>query len=290
MPDGFRGTVAVVTGGGRGIGAAIARALAAEGAAVALAARSRDELESVAETIRGDGGRALAVVADVARSEDCDRIVAETTERLGPVDICVNCAGVYGPIGLAHEADPADWARAIEVNLLGTFHCCRAVLPAMITRRRGTIVNMSGGGATAPLARFSAYAASKAAVVRLTETLAEEVAPFGVRVNAIAPGAIDTGLQDEVLRAGERAGPLYERIKTLRDTGAGGTPVDLPARLAVFLASDDSAGLTGRLIAAPYDGWERWDAESIGALAGTPWFTLRRIDPHTIGPLEGKYP
>ncbi|HEV8633983.1 MAG TPA: SDR family NAD(P)-dependent oxidoreductase [Chloroflexota bacterium] len=290
MSDRLSGRVAIVTGGGRGIGAAIAQALAIEGAAVALAARSRDQLEAVAATIRGEGGRALAVVADVAQRADAERIVAETTPQLGPVDVLVNCAGVYGPIGPSHEVDPVAWARAIEVNLLGTFYCCQAVLPGMIERRRGKIVNMSGGGATAPLARFSAYAASKAAVVRLTETLAEEVAPFGVRVNAIAPGAIDTGLQDEVLAAGERAGPLYDRIKALRETGAGGTSIDLPARLAAFLASDDSAGLTGRLIAAPYDGWERWDEARIGALEGTPWFTLRRIDPHTIRPLEGKIP
>jgi 3-oxoacyl-[acyl-carrier protein] reductase len=290
MSGKLSGRVAVVTGGGRGIGAAIARVLAIEGAAVALAARSRGQLEAVAATIRNEGGRAVAVVADVGRSADAERIVAEATSELGPVDVLVNCAGIYGPIGLAHKADPVAWARAVEVNLLGTFHCCRAALPGMIARRRGSIVNMSGGGAAAPLARFSAYGASKAGIVRLTETLAEEVAPFGVRVNAIAPGAIDTGLQDDVLDAGERAGALYHRIKALRETGAGGTPIDVPARLAAFLASDDSVGLTGRLIAAPHDGWERWDQARIGALEGTPWFTLRRIDPHTIRPLEGKSP
>ena len=169
------------------------------------------------------------VPTDVTRADEVERLIAETSASLGPPDALVNCAGVYGPIGPSHEVDAAAWARAIEVNLVGTFLCCRAVLPTMIARRRGRIVNMSGGGATAPLARFSAYAASKAAVVRLTETLAEEVAGDGVQVNAIAPGAIDTSLQDEVLAAGERAGDLFrahqgaarERRRRHSDRAAG---------------------------------------------------------------------
>jgi 3-oxoacyl-[acyl-carrier protein] reductase len=152
----------------------------------------------------------------------------------------------------------------------------------MVRQGGGRIVNFSGGGAASPLPRFSAYGVSKAAVVRLTETLAEEVKASGITVNAISPGFIDTQLQDDVLKAGGAAGDLFERVTALRESGAGKTPIDVPARLALFLACEDSRGLTGRVLAAPHDGWENWDAEHIDALEGTPWFTLRRIDPFTV--------
>jgi NAD(P)-dependent dehydrogenase (short-subunit alcohol dehydrogenase family) len=158
----------------------------------------------------------------------------------------------------------------------------------MAAQRRGCIVNFSGGGATAPLARFSAYAASKAAVVRLSETLAEECREFNIRVNAIAPGAVDTSLQDAVLAAGERAGDLLERIARLRKSGEGGVPPELAAELTVFLASDASRGLTGKLIAAPHDGWQQWDGAKIDELNASAWLTLRRLDPFTIDPLISK--
>jgi NAD(P)-dependent dehydrogenase (short-subunit alcohol dehydrogenase family) len=155
----------------------------------------------------------------------------------------------------------------------------------MIKRRRGKIVNFSGGGATSPLPRFTAYGVSKTAVVRLTETLAEEVKEFNIHINAVAPGAVDTRLQDDVLAAGERAGDLLARIRRLRETGEGGVPRELPAELVVFLASDDSNGLTGKLIAAPYDGWQSWNADRIDEVMSAPWFTLRRMDPYTLRPL-----
>ncbi len=154
----------------------------------------------------------------------------------------------------------------------------------MIRAGRGKIINFSGGGATSPLCRFSAYGVSKAAVVRLTETLAEEVKEFNIQVNAIAPGAVDTKLQDLVLAAGERAGDLLQRIRRLRETGEGGTPREVPAELALFLASDDSRKLTGRLISAPNDKWESWTEERIEQVMSQPWFTLRRMDPFTLRP------
>jgi NAD(P)-dependent dehydrogenase (short-subunit alcohol dehydrogenase family) len=174
------------------------------------------------------------------------------------------------------------------VNLIGTFLASRSVLPHMIERRRGRIVNFSGGGATGPLPRFSAYAVSKAAVVRLTETLAEEVKEFNIQVNAIAPGMVDTKLQDAVLQAGSRAGDLFDKVKKMRETGQGGVSPELAANLAVFLASDAANGLTGRLIAAPYDDWQKWDAKRIAEVMSAPWFTLRRIDPNTLRPLMEK--
>lgn len=128
----------------------------------------------------------------------------------------------------------------------------------------------------------------EAAVARLTDTLAAELAGTGVRVNAIAPGAIDTRLQDDVLAAGEKAGPLYGRMRAMRETGSGATPPDVPARLALFLASDASATLTGKLISAPHDQWDKWDASRIDSLNRSSWYTIRRLDPFTINQLDGE--
>jgi len=277
--------VAIVTGGGRGIGEAIALAFAREGARLAIASRTKTELDQVASQIENLGGQVQVIPTDVSQRDNVTRLIEATLTAYGQIDVLVNAAGVYGPIGPMWDVDVDKWIQAMKINLFGTFTCCHTVLPHMIERRQGKIVNFSGGGAASPLPRFTAYGVSKTAIVRLTETLAEEVKEFNVQVNAVAPGAVDTSLQDDVLAAGERAGDLLARIRRLRETGEGGVPRELPAELVVFLASDDSDGLSGKLIAAPYDGWQSWDAERIAELMSAPWFTLRRMDPYTIKPL-----
>lgn len=286
----LEGRVALVTGGGRGIGAAIALAFAGEGASLMIASRTQSELDGVATRCRALGVACSTTVADVSSRNSVQQLIRATLHTHGRIDVLVNAAGVYGPIGTIAEVDVDAWQHAVRVNLMGTLYACHYAVPVMAARKSGSIINFSGGGATSPLPRFSAYGVSKAAVVRLTETLAEEVIADGIRVNAIAPGAIDTALQDEVLEAGQRAGPLYQRIVALRESGAGGTPVEVPASLAVFLAADESVGLTGRLISAPHDPWREWDRSRIESLAGSPWYTLRRLDPFTIGPLKDQTP
>ncbi len=277
--------VALIVGAGRGIGEAIALRFAAEGAKLILAARSAPELQAVTEIVKAQGRTAHFVVTDVTAAPEVTSLVQKSIELFGRIDILVNAAGTYGPIGRAWEVDAKEWANTFSANLFGPFLLCQSVLPHMIRAGRGKIINFSGGGATSPLCRFSAYGVSKAAVVRLTETLAEEVKEFNIQVNAIAPGAVDTKLQDSVLAAGEKAGDLLQRIRRLRETGEGGTPREVPAELAVFLASDDSHNLTGRLISAPNDKWESWTDERIEHVMSQPWFTLRRMDPFTLRPL-----
>ena len=281
----MKGRVAIVTGGGRGIGEAVALALAREGARVVVAARTGAELGRVVARIGQLGGAARAVPSDVSQPAQVERLTRAALDAYGQIDVLVNAAGVPGPIGPLWDTDVAAWKRAIDVNLLGTFLCCHAVVPHMIKQRRGKVINLSGGGAASPLPRFSAYGASKAAVVRLTETLAEELREFNVQVNAIAPGLVDTQLQDAVLAAGERAGAQFARVRRLRETGEGGVPGELPATLAVWLASDRSDGLTGKLIAAPFDDWQTWGAARIAELASSAWLTLRRLDHPTVRPL-----
>jgi NAD(P)-dependent dehydrogenase (short-subunit alcohol dehydrogenase family) len=276
--------VVLVTGGGRGIGAAVARAFGA-GHRVFLVARTGAELEGVAADIRGAGGTAAYAEADVSRGDDVKRIMETCAATFGMPDVLVNAAGVYGPIGVLWQADLDKWWRAQEINVKGALLTSAAVIPHMIDAGWGRIINFSGGGATSPLPRFSAYATGKAAVVRLTETLAEELAEHAITVNAIAPGAVDTTLQDEVLAAGEQAGELHGRMQRLRDTGEGGVPPELAAGLAVFLASDRAARVTGKLISAPHDGWQNWDEARIETLRSGAWFTLRRMDAFTLRPL-----
>jgi NAD(P)-dependent dehydrogenase (short-subunit alcohol dehydrogenase family) len=284
----LRGKAAIVTGGGRGIGEAIALAFAREGAHLSIASRTKAELDEVASRVQDLGGQVEVIPTDVSDGAGVMRLVEATLTAYGQIDILVNAAGVYGPIGPVWDVDVDEWIRATQINLFGTFMCCHAVLPHMIERRQGKIVNFSGGGATSPLPRFTAYGVSKTAIVRLTETMAEEAKEHNVQVNAIAPGAVDTRLQDDVLAAGKRAGSLLGRIRKLRETGEGGVPRELPAELALFLASSDSDGLTGKLVAAPHDGWESWDTDRIAELMLAPWFTLRRMDPYTLRPLMGQ--
>ena len=263
--------VAILVGAGRGIGEAVALRFAREGAHVVLAARTAAELESVAAQIRLAGGTALVRATDVTDREGVHRLVQFALDAFQRIDVVVNAAGSYGPIGPFWEADAEKWVRTFSVNLFGAFYLCHAVLPHMIR-------------ATAALPRFSAYGVSKSALVRLTETLAEEVRQFNIQINAIAPGAVDTQLQDEVIAAGPKAGEIYGRMLRLRETGEGATPRDLPAELALFLCSDGSRHLSGKLISAPNDGWQSWDDERLEEEMSTPWFTLRRIDPFTLKP------
>lgn len=268
--------VVFITGGGRGIGAAVAEAFARAGFHLALVARTAPEIENVAAACRSHGVQALALTADVSRREQISAAVRAAEKTFGHIDVLVCAAGVYGPIGPLVETDLDAWAAALSVNLLGTVYALHAALPGMIARRSGVVINFSGGGAVAPFPRFSAYATSKAAVVRLTETVAEEVREYGVRVNAIAPGAVNTRLLDEVLDAGERAGRDFYR-KALEQKSKGGTPPERAADLALFLASPEARGITGRLLSAVWDDW-RALASQAQDLEQSSLYTLRRID------------
>lgn len=278
----MRGRTALVTGAGRGIGRSIALAFARESARVTLMARSRDELERVRAECEALGAEAIVAAGDVTSLADVDAAVFAA----GSVDVLVHAAGAYGPIGATSSVDVDAWRRAVDVNLCGTFLVCRAVAGGMLARGSGSIALLGGGGATGPLPRFSAYAASKAAVARLAETLAEELRPT-VQVNVIAPGLVDTSLQNDVLAAGEEAGPLYEKVLAARRSGAGAVSPELAAELAVFLASPDSGGLTGKLISAPHDPWRAW-GDRAEELNKTALFTIRRIDPFTVRPLAAE--
>jgi NAD(P)-dependent dehydrogenase (short-subunit alcohol dehydrogenase family) len=257
----------LVTGASLGIGRAVAEALAARGDRVVLVARGAEALEEARTAVDGE-----AVAFDVSDAGAWPAAM----EEVGAVDALVCAAGVLGPIGAAGEVDPMEFSRAVAINLGGTylaFHHCLPRLPD----GRGAIVTFSGGGATGPLPRYDAYAASKAAVVRLTENVAAVAADRGITVNAVAPGFVATRMHDETLAAGPDAAGAAYYARTQRDLEAGGVPPERAAALVAFLLGPDARGITGKLLSAQWDPWE--DAGFRARLEAEPDLaTLRRID------------
>lgn len=278
------GKNAIITGASYGFGKAVAEAFLAAGANVMLCARSADKLEATRAELQAQAPErhVLAQVCDVADATQVDALVAAALEAFGTLHILVTNAGVYGPMGSLEQVDWDEWKRAIEINLYGTILPMRAVLPHFKANNYGKIINLSGGGATNPLPNISAYAASKAAVVRMTETLAGEVEAHNISVNAVAPGALNTPLQDQLLQAGADVvgEKLYRKILEVRD--GGGAPLELGASLCVFLASSASDGINGRLISAQWDDW-RDLPNHLGELGKSDVYTLRRIVPKERG-------
>ena len=269
----------LVTGGSQGFGRAIVEAFLAEGANVVFCARTAgDVAQTHAALVTGlrPAQQLIGVACDVADPASVAALFARVAQ-VGPLHAVVNNAGIYGPIGPSEEVSLADWTQAWQVNVTGTLLVCQHAVRAMKPRRAGKIINISGGGATNPMPRFAAYAATKAAVVRLTETLAEEYRADHIDVNAVAPGALRTRLTAQVLAAGpEKAGAdFFAKNKKWADEGA--VDPKLGAALCVYLASAESDGITGKLISAQWDPWK--DPAKFRALATSDVYTLRRIVP-----------
>ena len=278
------GRRAAVTGANRGIGRAVAEALLAHGASLAFCARESDAVRATETALRvnASGAQVTGVEADVTDATSLERFAAVAEEALGGIDSLVCNAGIWGPKGPLRDIPWDEWMYAFDVNVHGVARTVRAFLPALGRAGGGRIVILSGGGATKPMPNLAAYSATKSAVVRLGETLAAELRDDGISVNMLAPGAVNTGMLDEILAAGaERVGhKQYDDAVAQRATG--GTPPARPAACCAFLLSDRAAGITGKLISAVWDPWE-----SLGShreeLAGSDVFTLRRIVPADRG-------
>jgi NAD(P)-dependent dehydrogenase (short-subunit alcohol dehydrogenase family) len=269
--------VALITGAGRGIGRAIALAYAKEGASLSLAARTLSELEHTAQAAQALGAATCILPTDVADPAQVEALIHHTVARFSTIDILVNNAGMAGPIGPLQENDVTAWLQTIQVNLIGTYLCCRAVLPVMLQQNYGKIINLSGAGATSAWRHLSAYGASKVAVVRLTETLALELEGTNIQVNALGPGSIHTHMWDELRDSAKAAGATHIYALGQQVTSGGGAPVEQAADLAVFVASSVSGTLSGRLISAVADDIHRLPAH-LHQIMSSDAGTLRRID------------
>jgi NAD(P)-dependent dehydrogenase (short-subunit alcohol dehydrogenase family) len=235
-----------VTGGGRGIGRAIALSLADAGARVAVIARSAGELGETVRLIEQKSGTAKAFPADVTEAAALAPIFVEIERSLGPVDVLVNNAGILGPLGPFVQADAEQWWCALEVNLRGPVVCAHAVLPGMAARRRGRIVNVARGAGDMAISYFSAYVASKTALIRFTECLAAEMRPYGVAVFALGPGIVCTAMSDYSLNSpeGRKWLPWFRRII---DEGFA-SPQERPAAMVLSLVSGLADALSGRFL------------------------------------------
>jgi 3-oxoacyl-[acyl-carrier protein] reductase len=277
---------AIVTGGSTGLGRAIVEAFLREGANVAFCARNGAEISQTLDALRprlAPGQQLAGVIADVSRAEDVEKLFAAAAP-FGDLHILVNNAGIYGPIGPIEDVDFDAWKRTFDINVHGMVLTARKAIPGMKARRYGKLIQISGGGA-APIPNCAAYTVTKMAVTRLTEAFAEELRPFGIDSNAIAPGPLATKLMKEVLDAGpERAGADFYAKNVKWSQGAAVSP-ELGANVAVYLASAESDGITGKLIAAQWDPWETLQQHK-AELAGDI-YTFRRIVPKDRGKTWG---
>ena len=262
----------LITGAGRGIGKRLALGFAEAGARVGLLARSKAELDLAHLEIEHAGGMALRIRADVCDFEQMSAAAERMRSHFGGVHVLVASAAVQGPIGPLAENPPKAWAEAIQTNLLGVMYSCRAVLPGMIERRSGKILVLSGEGDMLPRPNFSAYAASKAAVVRMVETLAEEVRDHNIQVNCIAPGGTYSHMTAQILHAGEDRAGWKAHQEALELRISGGVLPEKQMQLALFLASSRSNHVSGKLIHVA-DDWKRLENSNVHP----ELYTLRRV-------------
>jgi NAD(P)-dependent dehydrogenase (short-subunit alcohol dehydrogenase family) len=270
---------AIITGASRGLGLAIAKAYVKAGASVLLCARDADAIEKARQEViplARIHQKVVVEAADISHQIDAQRLIKKAFDVFPQVHILINNAGIYGPMGLIEETDWEAWRKVIETNLFSAVLLCREVLPHFKQHRYGKIVQLSGGGATFPLPRFTGYAISKAALVRFTETLAEEVRADQIDVNAIAPGPLNTQMLGEVIAAGPEKVGLQIYHQALKQKVEGGAPLEKGADLAVFLGSAESDGISGKLISAMWDDWATFP-KHVKDIIGTDIFTLRRI-------------
>ncbi len=281
----LNGKTAIITGASHGFGLAVAEAYIKEGANVAICGRNQESLNQAKQklvALAGSDAKVLAYVADTSKKADVDALVKATYDQFNAIDILVANAGVYGTKGAIEEIDWDEWSQAIDINLKGVVLSCIGVLPHFKNKKAGKIIILSGGGATKPMPYLSAYAASKAGVVRFAETLAGEVNDYHIDVNTIAPGALNTRLLKEVLDAGpEKVGEKFYQA-SLKQKEQGGAPLEKGAALCVYLASNESDGVTGKLISALWDPWQSF-ADHKNDLQKTDIYTLRRIIPSERG-------
>jgi NAD(P)-dependent dehydrogenase (short-subunit alcohol dehydrogenase family) len=245
------GQVAIVTGGGRGLGQAMAQALAAAGASVVVTARSEDQLAETVALIDKAGGRVVAIRADVTSWDSVERLAQEVERQFGSIDLLVNNAGIAGPLGPIWETDADEWWQVLDVNLRGCFLCARAVLPGMIRRQRGRIINVGSGASTVPIPYMSAYCTSKAALARFTECLIADAGAQGIAAFTLDPGTVRTAMAEYGIQS-DAAKKWIPWFRTIFDEGRD-VPPERSAQLVVLLASGRADNLSGSFVSVADD-------------------------------------
>ena len=275
------GKNAIVTGGNQGFGLVVSEKIVNAGANLCICARDEkklvDAVEKIAQKRVNSDQKIIYIRADIGDTSQIDDLYDFAIEELDKVDIVVNNAGVYGPFGGIEDIEWNKWEEVVRINLLGTVYSMRKAVDIMKRQGYGgKIINLSGGGATSPMPFISGYAATKSAIVRMTETIADEVAKYGIDINAVAPGALNTRLLDQVLDAGAESVGVDFYNKALRQKENGGASMERAAELILYLADSISDGISGRLISAVWDDWEHLH-EHKDEITNSDIYTLRRI-------------
>ncbi len=285
IKDSFYHHTAVITGASRGLGLEISSLLWRAGANVVLVARSQEKLQEICADFllkRVHPAQTVEIITTDLSSPIAVKNLIDHLTTL-KVDIVINNAAVHGPIGPCWENDWKEWQRTLQVNLLAPIEFCRALVPQMIERQKGKIINLSGGGAANPRANFSAYTVAKAGLVRFSETLAEEIKATGICVNCIAPGMMNTELLKEVILAGAQKAGQKEYFNALKNsTSTDHAVIQRAAELCMLLASKEGDGITGKLISAVWDPWREL-TQYRDELMNSDIYTLRRIVPEDRG-------
>lgn len=265
----------VITGGGTGIGAALALDLSSEGHSVIICGRRVERLRDIS---RKDEKIAFCQ-CDVSDEDSVVAFKKFVGEKFDHIDVLINCAGLFGAIGRFDQTDSKLWKKTIDINLFGTYLVTKHFLQLLLRSNVKKIINFSGGGAFCAFPNFSAYAVSKAAVVRFTETIAHELADLGVQVNCVAPGFVATEIHEATLNAGkEKAGVAFYK-ETKKKLKSGAVPIQIPVNCIKFLISPNSNGLSGKTISASFDKWGTKEfIKSINEMSNSGLYTLRRIN------------
>ena len=272
----------IITGGSLGIGLAISKKCASEGARVIIAARNQNDLEkALTELKKISSSDHMIYSLDVSSFEKIKEFSQWCVSSGIDIDGIVNCAGVYGPIGKTTEVNMEKFTEAIQINFLGTVYMCNVFAPLLKSKGRKKIVNFSGGGAATPFANYSAYATSKIAIVRFTENLAIELSEDEFDVNCVAPGFVITRLHDQTLAEGPNYSGVSFYESTKKQVETGGVPPEKAANLTAFLLSEQSDGISGKFISAPWDPWQSDDFQTL-LKSDKDFATLRRIDNKTF--------
>lgn len=281
----LKGKNVIITGSNQGLGKVIAEKFIEEGANVLICARNIRQLNETERELSlklSEGQKLYSYPVDISNSDSVEFLYYYAHLMFKNIDILINNAGISGVKGLVDISDFKAWKETININLMGTVNMCMQFLPKL-KENGGKIINISGGGALTPRTNFSAYASSKAAIVRFSECLAEELREFNVDVNCVAPGALNTRILDEAITDGiEKVGKEYYN-KALKQKESGGDSLENAANLCAFLASDKCSGITGKIISAKWDDWENLPDHK-QELKTTDIYTLRRILPFDINP------
>lgn len=268
----------IVTGGSGGIGSVVAAGFLTEGAHVLILGMDRKGLEAKRKELQKISPKIESLVVDVSDKNQVKKIATFVKNKFaGKIDILINTAGIYGPIGKLEELDLDFWLKTIKVNLMGTVNMCALVIPFMKRARSGKIINFSGGG-DGPSPRFTAYSSSKGGVLRFTESLAEELVEYNIYVNAVSPGPVNTAFLDERLKAGIRRVGKDFYLLSIKQKKEGGVPPTKVRDLILFLSSEKPKNLTGKMISAVHDDWQNIP-KHLKILNKTDIYNTRRIKP-----------